>query len=201
MNGNHLWYAQYLCAMSRFDEAIAEAERARESEPISLGINANVGLVLYWAREYKRAVEQLEKTLELDPGFGLAHVYLSFVLIQQGRYDEAIAAIQKSMAHTGYMPFAASHLGLAYGLAGHKAKARKVLKEAEARFHERGSPSAELAVIHVGLGNRDKFFDCLYRAYEERNPVLPWLKIYPECDAMRSDPRYDELLRRLDLPL
>jgi adenylate cyclase len=196
---SHLWYAQYLCAMSRFDEAIAEAKRAQGADPISLGINANVGLVLYWAREYEQAVEQLQKTLELDPNFGLAYVYLAFVLIQQGQYDEAIAAIKKSMEHTGYMPFAISHLGFAYSLRGDRAKARKVLKEAEAHFHELGFPSTVLAGIHAGLGDRDKFFECLYRAYEERSPVLPWLKIYPEYDAMRSDPRYDELLRRLDL--
>jgi len=196
---SHLWYAQYLCAMARFDEAIAEAKRARESDPISLGINANVGLVLYWAREYKEAAGQLEMTLELDPDFGLAYVYLAFVLIQQGRHDEAIAAIQKSMEHMGFMPFAISKLGFAYGLQGNRAKARKVLREATARFQERGFQWTELAGIHAGLGDRDRFFQCLYRAFEERSPVLPWLKIYPEYDSMRLDPRYDELLRRLDL--
>ncbi len=195
----HLWYAHYLCAMSRFDEAMVEAKRALESDPISLGINANVGLVLYWAREYEQAVEQLEKTLELDPNFRLAYVYLAFVLNRQGRYDEAIAAIQKSMEHTGYLPLAIPHLGFAYGRRGDRAKARKVLREAEAHFHEIGFPSTVLAGIHAGLGDGDKFFECLYRAYEERSPLLPWLKIYPEYDSMRSDPRYEELLRRLDL--
>ncbi|MBZ5496818.1 MAG: winged helix-turn-helix domain-containing protein [Acidobacteriia bacterium] len=196
---SHLWYAQYLCAMARFDEAVAEARRAEDLDPLSLSINANVGLVLYWAREYKQAVEQLEKTLELDPDFGLAYVYLAFVLIQQGRYDQAIAAIQKSMEHTGYMPLAISKLGYAYSLRGDKAEAQKVLKEAEAHFEKLGLPSTVLAEIHGGLGDREKFFECLNRAYEERSPLLPWLKIYPEYDTMRSDPRYDELLRRLGL--
>jgi TolB-like protein len=195
----HLWYAQYLSAMARFDEAIAEVKRAQGSDPLSLSINANVGLVLYWAREYRQAVEQLEKTLELDPNFGLAHVYLAFALIQQGRHDEAIAAIQKSMEHTGYMPLAISKLGLAYSLRGDRVKAHEVLREAQARFRELGFPSTVLAEIHGGLGDRDKFFECLNRAYDERSPLLPWLKIYPEYDAMRTDPRYDELLRRLGL--
>ncbi len=194
-----LWYAQYLCAMARFDEAIAEIRRAQDSDPLSLAVNANVGLVLYWAREYERAVEQLEKTLELDPNFGLAHMYLGFVLIQQGRYKQAIATIHRSMRHTGYMPLAISKLGFAYSLWGDRAKARKVLAEAEARFEKLGFPSTVLAEIHGGLGDREKFFECLSRAYEERSPLLPWLKIYPEYDVMRSDPRYDELLRRLGL--
>jgi tetratricopeptide (TPR) repeat protein len=67
----HLWYAQYVCAMAHFDEAVAEVMRAQDSDPLSLAVSANVGLVLYWAREYERAVEQLEKTLQLDPNFGL----------------------------------------------------------------------------------------------------------------------------------
>ena len=195
----HLWYAQYLCAMARFDEAIAEVRRAQDSDPLSLAVNANFGLVLYWAREYKEAVEQLEKTLELDPNFGLAYVYLGFVLIQQGKYKHAIAAIHRSMRHTGYMPLAISKLGFAYSRRGDKANAKKVLMEAEAHFQKLGFPPTVLAEIHGGLGDHDKFFECLNRAYNERSPLLPWLKIYPEYDAMRSDPRYEELLRRLGL--
>jgi TolB-like protein/Tfp pilus assembly protein PilF len=196
---SHLWYAQFLCAMARFKEAVAEAQRAQESEPLSLGINANVGLVLHWAREYKQAVEQLEKTIELDPNFGLAYFYLAFALLQQGRYDQAIAAIEKSMQLMGYMPLAISLLGFAHSLRGDKAEAQKVLRGAEARFQELGLPSTVLAEIYGGLGNREMFFKCLNRAYEERSPLLPWIKIYPEYDAMRSDPRYDEFLRRLGL--
>jgi hypothetical protein len=97
------------------------------------------------------------------------------------------------------MPLAIPHLGFAYSLRGDKAKARIILSEAEARFQDLGFPSTVLAGIHAGLGDRDKFFECLYRAYEERSPLLTWLKIYPEYDLMRSDPRYDELLRRLNL--
>jgi len=195
----HLWYAQYLSAMARFDEAIAEVKRAQDSDPLSLSINANVGLVHYWAREYKHAVEELQRTLELDPNFGLAYVYLAFALIQQGRYDEAITAIRKSMEYTGYMPLAISKLGFAYSLKGERVKAQDVLREAEAHFQELGFPTTVLAEIHGGLGDHDKFFECLNRAYDDRSPLLPWLKIYPEYDPMRSDPRYDELLCRVGL--
>ncbi len=103
------------------------------------------------------------------------------------------------MLHTEYMPLAVGILGFAYGRRGDKVEAQKVLKEAETRFQELRLPSAMLADVHGGMGNRERFFECLYRAYEGRSPLLPWLKAYPEHDAMRSDPRFDELVRRMGL--
>ncbi len=103
------------------------------------------------------------------------------------------------MQLTGYMPLAISALGFAYRLRGNKAEAQKVLREAEVRFQELGLPSTALAEIHAGLGDHEMFFRSLSRAYEERSPLLPWVRIYPEYDSMRSDPRYGELLRRLGL--
>ena len=97
------------------------------------------------------------------------------------------------------MPLAISYLGYAYGCRGDRTKAKKVLQDAEAKFRQGDFPSQILAEIHAGLGDREKFFDCLSRAYEERSPLLVWLKVYPEYDAMRSDSRYDELLRRMGL--
>ncbi len=195
----HLWYAQYLCAMARFVEAIAEVKRAQDSDPLSLSINANMGLVLHWAREHKHAVEQLEKTIELDPSFGLAYYYLAYALIAQKRYDEALPAIQKSIELTRGMPLAIACLGDLYGRTGERDKAEKVLREVESLLHERHVTSVLLAFIYAGLRDRDNFFESVNRAYEEHNPLLVWLKIYPEYDAMRSDPRYHELLRRIGL--
>jgi adenylate cyclase len=195
----HLWYAQYLCAMARFVEAIAEVKRAQDSDPLSLSINANMGLVLHWAREHKHAVEQLEKTIELDPSFGLAYYYLAYALIAQKRYDEALPAIQKSIELTRGMPLAIACLGDLYGRTGKRDKAEKVLQEVESLLHERHVTSVLLAFIYAGLRDRDNFFESVNRAYEEHNPLLVWLKIYPEYDAMRSDPRYHELLRRMHL--
>ena len=196
---SHVWYAQYLCAMARFDEAIKEVRLAQSLDQISLTINANAGLLLHWAREYRQAVEQLEKTVELDPNFGLTYYYLAHPLIKEGRYDDAVAAIQKSIEYTGGMPLAISHLGYAYGCRGDRTKAKKVLREAEANFRQRGFPPVIFSEIHAALGDREKFFDCLNRGYEERNPLLAWVKVFPEYDSMRSDPRYDELLRRMSL--
>ena len=196
---SHLWYAHYLSAMTRFDEAIAEVHQAQDLDPLSLSINANVGLVLYWAREYVRAVEQLEKTIELDPNFGLSYFYLGFPLVEEHRYEEAVAAFQKAVETTGGMPLAVIDLGWAYGRAGEKAKAKKVLHEVEARFNTQYIPASALAWTYLGLSERDKVFECLNGAYKERNPVLTWLNIYPEFETLRSDPRLQDLLRRMRL--
>ena len=196
---SHFWYALYLCATARFDEAIAEAKRAQESDPLSLGINANVGLVLYLSREYKQAEEQLEKTIELDPNFGLAYCYLASSLIAQKRYDEALAAIQKSIELTRGMPVAIACLGDLYGRRGERDKAEKVLQKVEAILHDRHVPSSVLHYIYAGLGDREKFFECMNRAYEAHDPLFAFLKALPEHDDMRSDPRYNELLRRMGL--
>lgn len=195
----HLWYAHYLSAMTRFNDAIAEIKQAQDLDPLSLSINANVGLVLYWAREYKQAVEQLEKTIELDPNFGLSYFYLGFPLLEESRYEEAVAAFQKAVETTGGMPLAMIDLGYAYGRSGKRAEAKKVLHEVEAKFKKQYVPLPALAWIYVGLGEFDKVFECLNQAYKERNPLLAWLKIYPEYDGLRSDPRLQNLLRRIGL--
>jgi len=196
---SHLYYAQYLSAMARLDEGIAEAKRAQNLDPLSLGINANVGMVLLWARKYEQAVKQLEKTIELDPNFGLAYYYLAFTLLALERYDEALRAIQKSIELTAGMPLAIAGLGCLYGRTGDRDKAEKALQDVEALLHERHVTSILLAYIYAGLGDRENFFDCMNRAYEEHSPLLACMKILPEFDAMRSDPQYDELLRRMNL--
>ena len=195
----HFWYAQYLCAVQHFGEAIAEAKRAQDLDPISVPINANVGLVLCWVRKYKEAREQLERTLELDPNHGLVHFYLGLVLKAEGKYEEAIAEFQKTLEKTGGMPLAMINLGYACAQSGKRSEAKNMLQEAEAQFKKRGLPVSLLAWTHLGLGNLEKAFECLNQACEEHNPVLPWLGIYPEFDGLHGDPRFRELLRRLHL--
>ncbi len=195
----HLHYALYLMAMARFDEAVAEGRRAQSLDPLSLGINANVGVILYCAREYKQAVEQLEKTIELDPNFGFAYYYLTSPLIALERYDEALAAAQKSIELTGGMPMAIASLGYLYGRTGERDKAEKVIEDVEALLNEGHATSILLTYIYAGLGERENFFACIDRAYEQHSPFLAWTRVFPEYDGMRSDPRYYELLRRMGL--
>ena len=193
----HLWYAQYLAAMTRFDEAIAEGKRAQGIDPTNLSINANVALVLYWAHENKRSIEQLEQTLALDPDFGLTSFYLGNLLTVEGRYAEGIAVLEKAVEKTGGMPLLMAHLGLAYGRSGERAKANKLLRELEVQFKERGFPLSQLAWLCLGLGDPDKVMDLLDQAYTDHNPLLTWLKVMPEFDSFRLDPRFQDILRRM----
>jgi tetratricopeptide (TPR) repeat protein len=195
----HLHYALYLIAMERFDEAIREAKRAQSLDPLSLGINSNIGAILTTAGEYRQAVEHLEKTLELDPNFGLAYLYLEYPLLAQERYGEALAAAQKAIEFTGGMPMAIAYLGYLYGRMGEREKAEKVIEDVEALLKEGHATSILLAHIYAGLGEREMFFAAVERAYEEHCPWLAWLKVTPPFDLMRSDPRYGELLRRMGL--
>ncbi len=144
-------------------------------------------------------MEQLEKTIELDPNFGLAYYYLGFPLIVLGRYDEAVSAFQKSIERTGGMPVAILDLGYAYGRAGRIAEAKKVLQELEALCRERKISSSLLAYVHAGMGDREKVLECLNQAYMERSPLMVWVKVLSDLDIVRSDPRLQELLCRMDL--
>lgn len=196
----HLWYAHILCIMQRYDEARAEIERGWNLDPLSVSTNATVGFTLYIARDYGEAMDQLQKTLEMNPNFGLTYFFLGLVYVQQGRGEEAILALERAVETTGRMPVALADLGHAYGLFGERAKAKKVIEELEARS-EKGYVSSEgLALVYLGLGEYDQVFECLSKAYERRESVLPWLNVLPHFDGLRSDPRLQKLLRLIGPP-
>jgi tetratricopeptide (TPR) repeat protein len=197
----HLWYAHHLSIVGRFDEAIAEVYQAQDLDPLSPIINANAGWTYHLAREYDREMEELRKTLDLDPHCGMAYFYMGFAYAQTGRYEEAIAAFQKAIDMTGGMSWVAESLGYIYGLTGVRDKAEQILRESEALMKQRYVPSSALVFIYLGLGEHDKVFEWLDRAYNERDALLPWLKVMPEFDSVRSDPRFQDLLRRLGLNL
>jgi TolB-like protein/Tfp pilus assembly protein PilF len=194
---SHLWYAHYLSLVGRFDEAIVEAKQAQFFDPLSPIINANVGWTYYLIREYGRAQEELRKTLHLDPHCGMAHLYMGFTSAHAGGYEEAIEAFQRAIDTTERMAWTAESLGYVYGLAGQRERAEQILHASEALSKQRYVPSSALALIYLGLGERDKVLEWLEKAYDERDALLPWLKQMPEFDPMRSDARFQDLLRRV----
>jgi tetratricopeptide (TPR) repeat protein len=195
----HIFYAHYLVAMGRQDEAIAETYQAQELDPLSLLVNVKVGFMLCLAREYEAALEQLQKTLELDPRFGFTHFFIGACYVGMRRYEEAISAIQQAIEVTGEFPQAVEFIGYVYARMGERDKARKILDECEARMKQSYVPATAPALIYLGLGEDEKVFEWLNRAYEQRGPAVLLVAASPEFDPVRSDPRFQDLLRRLGL--
>ncbi len=196
----HHWYAEHLTAMGSFAQAQAEIKRAQELDPLSLVINAFVGWTFYMARQYDQAVEQCHKTLEMDPTFTIAHLWLGQAYEQKGMYAEAIAEFQRAIAGSGRSTFLLAALGHAHAASGNRAGAASLLEELTELSKHRYVAPYFLAVIEAGLGEHDRAFEFLEKAYAERSSWLVFLKVEPRLDSLRGDPRFQELLRRVGLP-
>jgi TolB-like protein/Flp pilus assembly protein TadD len=195
----HLFYAGFLASSGRLEEGIAEVNRAQELDPFSLAISAQRGFILENARRYHEAIEQLRRVIAVDPNRYPAYWYLGHTYAASGRFNEAIAASEKAAALSGRAPGALGFLGLAYGLAGRKDEANKVLKELLDLQRRRYVSPPALANVYIGLGNHDQAFFWLEKAYQDRSNYMAWLKVFPLHDPLRSDPRFDDLLRRIGL--
>ncbi|HEV8130727.1 MAG TPA: protein kinase [Acidobacteriota bacterium] len=197
----HEWYGWYLALMGRHNESRAALKRAEQLDPLSLSISWSRGLSFYLARQYDAAIEQLGRTLEMDPNLGVAHMILGACYLEQKMYKQAIAEEQKARL-VDDSPTILAALGIFYAVSGNKGEAEKVLaqlKELRRLSKGRFVPSAETAIIYAALGKKDEAFEWLDRAYEDRSERLSWLKVDPEIDSLRSDPRFAELMRRMRL--
>jgi serine/threonine protein kinase/tetratricopeptide (TPR) repeat protein len=192
----HQWYAEYLATMGRHEEAIAEAKRAREIDPLSLIINTVEGFIFYLARKYDLAIEKLRKTLEMDPNFARAHLYLGQAYVEKRRYEEAIAEFQKAATLSGNSPETLALLGYANAVSGKKSEAQKIVKELSER---RYTSPYWMAVVHTSLNEKDQALARLEDAYESRYLWLVFFNVDPKFDSLRSDPRFAELVRRVGL--
>jgi TolB-like protein/DNA-binding winged helix-turn-helix (wHTH) protein/Tfp pilus assembly protein PilF len=198
----HQWYGGYLTATGRFREADAEKKRALELEPLSLIMNFEVGLASYFSRNYNQAIDQFQKTLELDANFPPPHTFLAAAYEQKGMLKEATTAFQKAITVTQgpARTQATAGLGYVYAVSGRKAEARKILAELQSLSEHRYVPATDTALIYAGLGDKDKAFAWLDKAYEEHSFSLSNLKVEPRFDPLRSDPRFADLLRSIGFP-
>jgi TolB-like protein/DNA-binding winged helix-turn-helix (wHTH) protein/Flp pilus assembly protein TadD len=196
----HHWYALYLMWVNRLDEAIVEAKRARELDPLSLTINANMGFILAGAHQYDRGVEECRNTLDMDPNFALAHYRLGQILVLEEKYAEAVPELEKAIALSGASPRATAELGLAYARMGKKADALRLLAELKDQSDRRYVSPFNLAVVYGGLGDNERTLEWLEKAYNERSPSLSLLRLSPAFDGVRSDPRFNALVQRVGLP-
>jgi serine/threonine-protein kinase len=195
----HHRYAALLCGAGRFEEGLAEAERARQLDPTSLIINGMLAGELGAARQYDRAIEQAKKTLELDSEFWNPRMFLAGAYMAQGRYAQAVAELEKLRPSAAVPVIYTGFVGYAYAMTGRNAEARRLLAELEERFkREYFSPTA-VALIYIGLGDKDQAFTWLDRACAERDSWLFYLRPYPLLDSLRSDPRFTRLLKQMHL--
>ena len=193
----HQWFSSYLVAVERFDEAIAEARRAQELDPLSFISNLHLGWILYLAGRYDEAIEHCKKMLDVDPNFFPAHRYLGLAYEQKGMYPEAISEFEKGVKLSGSSLMIAL-LGHAYAASGHRTEARRVLAELEQQKDKYVSPYT-VAAIYAGLGDKDLAFRWLEKAYSERDIWLMNLKVDPVFKSLHSDHRLAGLLQRLGL--
>ena len=193
----HQWYAEYLTAMGRLDEAIAEIRHAQVLEPESLIINTIAGQTYYYARQYDQAIDQCHRTLELDPDFQLAYTYLGYAYTQKRMYDEAIAAFKRAKQWEG-TPRMLAMTGVAYALSGDQEKTKRALHELAASSKQSYIGRYGIAEINASLGNRDEALRWLEREYIE-HANLSFLKVEPCLDNLREDSRFQDLLRRMRL--
>ena len=196
-------YGGYLTLMGRFDEAIAQSTRAQELDPLSPGISRRLGRTLFHARRYDEAIQQLLKALELNPGYVLAHQDLGDAYEQKQMYGEAVAAWHRAMTLSRDDELAAI-LERAYKESGYegavRASSRKSLEQLREKAR-RGEfvPAMDFVRLHVRLGDKQQAFAWLEKAYEERTRLIFTIKVDPLFDNLRTDPRFVDLLRRLNL--
>ena len=191
----HHWYAEFLAAVGRFDESLAQIHRARELDPLSLVINADMGKLLYYSRRYDDALKQLEETVKMDAGFPQAHIWLGSLYSTIGRYGDAIAAFQKVRENS----WALGWLAYVYGISGQRNEAEKILAELERIAAEGPIDPHIMLCVYLGLGDKDKAFAALEQEYEVRSLGMTSLKVNPWYDGLRSDPRFTDLLGRMNL--
>ncbi len=191
----HNGYAYHLSFIGRHNEAIAENKRAKNLDPISLVTNADAGNIHYLARQYDQGLAELENALELDPNFATTHVYFGYIYAAKGMYQKAIAAYRKAIELTGETTSRQIFLGAAYAKSGELEKAKIIIRRLESE-KEYVSPG-ELAILYSALGESEKAFASLEKAFTEHDLQLQYLKVDPAYDSLRPDPRFQNLLRRV----
>ncbi len=195
----HEWYAEYLAALGRHDDAVAEIKRAQQLDPLSVPVTRAVGWVLYFGRRYDQAIEELQKALAMDPEFLGARLVLWWVYVAKGAYEVAIADIRKEAERPGLRTVKKLMLAYACAASGNREEATGILWELEPKLASENRLALLSALLFTALDMKDRAFQQLHRAYELREPGLLFLKVAPWLDPLRPDPRYGALLEKLGL--
>ena len=193
----HHWYAWHLSLLGRYDEAIAEMRKAENLDPLSLIINADLAELLVLAHSDDDSIRQSRKTIEMDPNFALAHNQLAQAYLQKQMYDEAVAELKTAVQLSGGSPAFIANLARAYVASGKRSEAVKLLGDLKKSANPGYSNASEIAVIYAALGDTDQAMNWLEKGYEER--FNPGVLLRPGFDPLRSDLRFQNLVRRIGL--
>jgi tetratricopeptide (TPR) repeat protein len=196
----HQWYSYYLTAMLRFPEAVEQAEAAQQIDPLSLSINATLATRYRHAGRDDDAIQLDRRTLEMDPNFIPAHFSLAAVYEQQGSWQEAIGEYKKVIELSPGDPSAIAALGYIYARSGQKADARNIVGQLTGISKQHYVPSFEIATIYAGLSDADNAMSWLEKSYRQRESQMPFIKSDDRFSSLHSDPRFQDLIRRLSFP-
>jgi TolB-like protein/DNA-binding winged helix-turn-helix (wHTH) protein/Tfp pilus assembly protein PilF len=194
----HQWYGEHLNETARSSEAIAEFRKAESMDPLSLSISSELATHLVIARRYDEAIEQARKAIEMDPRFAVAHFALGMAYEQKQMYKGAIVAFQKAVEFSGGNPGFKANLAHAYAVVGRKNEAVSILKELKGGSNHEFVDPSQIALIYVGLNEKDQAMIWLEKAFEDHFDAI--ILTWPAFDPMRSDPRFQDLVRRIGLP-
>jgi TolB-like protein/DNA-binding winged helix-turn-helix (wHTH) protein/Flp pilus assembly protein TadD len=193
----HHWYAWHLSLLGRNSEAISEMKKAKELDPLSLIISADLAELLLIAHAYDESIQQSRRTIEMDANFSLAHNQLAQAYIQKHMFDEAVAELQKAIKLSGGSPTFTANLARAYAAMGRRNEAIELLDDLRKHSSAGYSRVSEIAAVYVALGDSDRAMIWLEKGFEER--FNPSVLLRPGFDPIRSDPRFQNLLRRIGL--
>jgi len=194
----HHWYAEHLMYLGRFDEALRESEKARQLDPLSLIIAADYAAILYFSRQYDRAIEQFHAVLRKDPSFHTGNIVI-YACVENGMFAQALAEAEKLRPRFGEGPWYWSTLAYIYGRSGRLERARRELERLEKLNRRQPLDPVTMVWAHVGVGDKEEALADLERAYSGHLTFLTTLKVEPVFDPLRSDPRFQDLMRRVHL--
>jgi serine/threonine-protein kinase len=195
------WYAEYAMTMGRQVEGIERMKKSQVLEPLSLIIGVAIGWALYNDRRYDDAIEQLRRSVELDRNYPITYWILCLVLRKMGRFELAIAEAEKGVTLSGGSPLLRAALAQTFGTAGISDKALVILDDLTKLAKQRYVAAYFFALIHIGLGDNGRAIEYLEQAFEEHSHWLIYLHIDPSLDALRSNFRFQDMLRRVGLPV
>jgi adenylate cyclase len=194
------WYGYYLTSMKRYDEARIIFKKAKELDPLSVSISTDMGFSSYYSGDYDQARKELNASLGMNPKFTLAHIWLGRTFQAKKMFPEAIAEYKVALVIAPDWPVALAQIGNVYGVSGNNAQARKILDTLALLASKKYVTSYGVALVYCGLGETDKAFESLNKAYDERSHWLVWLKSDPRWVPIHSDKRFAELVHRVGLP-